>query len=87
MRTTVDIPDDLYRQAKSEAALQGRRLRDIVEEGLRSILGLPVGAPMATRVAFPLHRSRHPGTLSAADVTQGHDDALLEEDANFGKLV
>jgi len=38
MRTTVDIPDALFRQAKSKAALQGRKLKDLVEEGLRLVL-------------------------------------------------
>lgn len=35
MRTTVDLPDELLRQAKAEAALRGRKLKDLVEEGLR----------------------------------------------------
>ena len=39
MRTTVDLPDELFRRAKSEAALQGRKLKDLVEEGLRLVLG------------------------------------------------
>lgn len=38
MRTTVDIPDELFRRAKSEAALRGRKLKDIVEEGLQLVL-------------------------------------------------
>ena len=38
MRTTVDIPDELFRRAKSEAALRGRKLKDLVEEGLRLLL-------------------------------------------------
>jgi hypothetical protein len=38
MRTTVDIPDELFRRAKSEAALRGRKLKDLVEEGLRLIV-------------------------------------------------
>jgi hypothetical protein len=38
MRTTVDIPDELLRRAKSEAALRGRKLKDLVEEGLRLVL-------------------------------------------------
>jgi len=38
MRTTVDIPDELFRRAKSEAALRGRKLKDLVEEGLRVVL-------------------------------------------------
>jgi hypothetical protein len=41
MKTTVDLPDDLYRRAKAEAALRGRKLEDLVEEGLRLVLESP----------------------------------------------
>jgi len=41
MKTTVEVSDDLYRRAKAEAALQGRRLKDLVEEGLRLVLEAP----------------------------------------------
>jgi hypothetical protein len=41
MKTTVDVPDELYRRAKAEAALRGRKLRDLVEEGLRLVLEAP----------------------------------------------
>jgi predicted component of type VI protein secretion system len=41
MKTTVEVPDDLYRRAKSEAALSGRKLKDLVEEGLRLVLESP----------------------------------------------
>jgi predicted component of type VI protein secretion system len=38
MKTTVEMPDDLYRAAKAEAALRGRKLKDLIEEGLRLVL-------------------------------------------------
>lgn len=41
MKTTIEMPDDLYRQAKAEAALRGRRLKDLVEEGLRLVIESP----------------------------------------------
>lgn len=41
MKTTVEVPDELYRRAKAEAALSGRKLRDLVEEGLRLVLEAP----------------------------------------------
>ena len=41
MKTTVEISDDLYRRAKAEAALRGRKLKDLVEEGLRRVLEVP----------------------------------------------
>lgn len=40
MRTTVDLPDDLYRALKARAALSGTTLRELVrtylEQGLRN---------------------------------------------------
>ena len=41
MKTTIEVSDELYRQAKAEAALQGRKLKDLVEEGLRLVLETP----------------------------------------------
>ena len=38
MKTTVELPDDLYRQAKATAALRGCKLKDLIEEGLRLVL-------------------------------------------------
>jgi hypothetical protein len=43
MKTTVEVPDDLYRRAKAEAALRGRKLKDLIEEGLRRVLETPRG--------------------------------------------
>jgi hypothetical protein len=52
MRTTVDIPDELLRRAKSEAALSGRKLKDLVEEGLRLVLDAPpAGSPASAQPA------------------------------------
>jgi hypothetical protein len=41
MKTTVELSDDLYRRAKAEAALSGRKLKDLIEEGLRGVLAAP----------------------------------------------
>jgi hypothetical protein len=41
MKTTIEVPDELYRRAKAQAALNGRKLKDLVEEGLRLVLEAP----------------------------------------------
>ena len=38
MRTTIDIPEELLRLAKAEAALRGLRLKDIVRDALQRLL-------------------------------------------------
>ena len=56
MKTTVELPDTLYRQAKAEAALRGRKLKDLVEEGLRLVLEAP---PETKRHADLAARMKH----------------------------
>ena len=43
MKTTVELSDELFRRAKAAAALRGRRLKDMIEEGLRLVLETPSG--------------------------------------------
>jgi hypothetical protein len=41
MKITIEVSDELYRRAKVEAALRGRKLQDLVAEGLRLLLETP----------------------------------------------
>jgi hypothetical protein len=41
MKTTVELPDELARRVKAEAALRGQKLKDLVAEGLRLVLETP----------------------------------------------
>ncbi len=38
MKTTVEIPDELFRQAKEYAAKHGVPLRELIERGLETVL-------------------------------------------------
>ena len=41
MKTTLEIDDELYRQAKAIAALTGRKMKDLVGGGLRWVVQQP----------------------------------------------
>ncbi|MDP3773839.1 MAG: hypothetical protein Q8Q85_06175 [Gemmatimonadales bacterium] len=41
MRTTIDIPDQLFRRAKKEAAEEGVTMREIVLRALKAHFGQP----------------------------------------------
>jgi hypothetical protein len=58
MKTTVEVPDDLHRRAKAEAALSGRKLRDLIEEGLRLVLEAPPKARRRPSLAGLMKRAR-----------------------------
>ena len=62
MRTTVDIPDGLYRQLKSKAAEEGRSVKEII---LRSVETELQGKRQRRRrfVTLPLVPSKHPGSV------------------------
>jgi len=41
MKTTLEIPDALFREAKVKAAMDGRKMKDLVAEGLTLVLTGP----------------------------------------------
>ena len=66
MKTTLEFPDDLLIRAKKRAAEERRPLRELVEEGLRSVMDRRRGAARAARPAA--HKVRwivHPGGIPA----------------------
>jgi hypothetical protein len=58
MKTTVEVPDELYRRAKAEAALRGRKFRELVEEGLRLALETPRKTRRQPSLAGLMKRAR-----------------------------
>ncbi len=47
MKTTLDLPDELVREMKLRALMQGRTLRDLVADFLRQGLGMAATRPSA----------------------------------------
>ena len=41
MKTTIELPDELYRRAMAVARRRGRKIKDLVEEGLRMVVDGP----------------------------------------------
>jgi hypothetical protein len=68
MRTTVDIPDTVYRELKVYAATQGTTIREIILEGVADRLrsGKPK-SEQSSRPRFPVIRSKHPGSLQLGE--------------------
>jgi Arc/MetJ family transcription regulator len=79
MRTTVDLPDDLLRAAKSRAAERGESLKDFFARAVAQELGLRAGRRGAGRVSLPLvgHASRPTVSVTNVDI----EEALAAEDA------
>ena len=64
MRTTVDLPDILFREVKSTAARKGESLREFLQRAVVNELGRTGDQAAAKRVAFPVLDSAQPGWLN-----------------------
>jgi hypothetical protein len=62
MRTTVDIPDPLYRQLKARAATEGRSIKELILQGVAVELR-GIRSTSRRRVKLPIVPSKKPGTL------------------------
>lgn len=84
MRTTIDLPEDLFRQVKAKAALEGAKLKDLltryVENGLRQ--PSPSQASRG-RSALPVIKRR--GKQAIANLT-AERQGKLEEEEDFARL-
>ena len=63
MRTTVDIPDDMYRELKSRAALEGKTVKELILRGVSVTLEAHNLSPRSRRLKLPLVNSGRPGSL------------------------
>jgi hypothetical protein len=62
MRTTIDIPDAMYRRLKARAAVEGRAAKALILDGVEQVL--KSARPAAGRpVKLPLVSSKRPGSI------------------------
>jgi hypothetical protein len=62
MRTTVDIPDEVYRRLKVKAAVEGQTIREIAVRAIVREIEQPAAQPVR-RLRFPILKSHAPGSL------------------------
>jgi hypothetical protein len=68
MRTSVEIPEPIYREMKVAAATEGTTIREIILEGVA--IRLRNGSAAAKQnhsPRFPALRSKNPGTLKLGE--------------------
>ncbi len=62
MRTTIDIPDGVYRRLKVKSALEGEAVRQIVLRAILREIEQPT-VKKARRLAEPILKSYAPGSI------------------------
>lgn len=62
MRTTVDIPDVVYRELKAKAVRENRSVKELILRGVEGELRSK-SVKKGKRVSLPLVPSKRPGSL------------------------
>lgn len=81
MRTSIDLPDDLFRSAKALSSLRGVTLKTLITRAVERELESATIQFRPRRVEFPLVRSRQPGWVA---VTSDMIADLLEKEEGIG---
>jgi hypothetical protein len=61
MRTTIDIPDGLYRRLKAKAASEGKPAKALILKAVEQVLSAPPAAKR--KIVIPVIRSKNPGSM------------------------
>lgn len=83
MKTTVELPDALFRRAKAEAASQGKSLKDFFAEAVSDRLRMKAGAAPDAKPwegAFGGLRHLHSETKRIEQVIAAEFEAVDEEE-------
>jgi hypothetical protein len=78
MKATIEIDDELYRQVKATAAIRGRKVKDLVAEGLRTVLRSSPAGLRTRRIQLPIVKSKKPGTLRIGNEMIAEIEARLD---------
>jgi hypothetical protein len=78
MRTTLDIPDALFRHLKARAALEGSSLRDLVVDLVCKGLQVPA-IEEAVAAPLPSIKLGAPMALGTANLSNAHLSGYLDE--------
>ena len=61
MRTTIDIPDPMYRRLKARAAAEGRTAKALILRAVEQVLGAKPAS--GKKLKAPVIASKRPGTM------------------------
>lgn len=83
MRTTLDLPDELFRQVKAKAAMEGARLKDLLTRYVQNGLQQRPEERPARRSKLPVIKRRGKQTVSLLTTEQ---QAKLDGEGDVARL-
>jgi hypothetical protein len=91
MRTTIDLSDDLFRQAKARAALSGITLKELIagyiEQGLQQAESVPPAQPRQRSRLPVIHEATKGKPIQALSNAELAEIELAEDVAKHERSV
>lgn len=91
MKTTIDLPDDVFQQAQQQAAQRGLDVDQFLAAAVTKMVQAcqpPVPAPGAHLVEFPIIKAKPSASVITKEMVDRADQALLKEEAEYyGKFM
>jgi hypothetical protein len=90
MRTTLDLPDSLFREVKTRAVQQGVTLKDLLAQYIQAGMNAPASAaPVAHRTQVPLPYFRNTDGPAIPARSNAELFAILEEEdiADYHRVI
>jgi hypothetical protein len=84
-RTTVRLPEDIVRRAKRKAAVEGRTLTSLIEDGLRRVLSERGQTGKGTRILPPVSAATG-GLMPGIDLNETAALQEMEDRDHAGRL-
>lgn len=82
MRTTLDLPDETFRQLKAQAALNGLLLKELVTQLIQRGLVAGVNAPMPDQQPSPLRGATERFTVYPIPIAREADGTVVPHLSN-----
>jgi len=77
VRTTIDLPDRVFRKAKAVASLEGVSLKQLITRAIEHELEAGTPSLSPKRVSIPIVRSKRPGSVQ---VTSERIASIMEDE-------
>ncbi len=81
MKTTLEIPDDVFRQSKAAAAMRGESLKDFVTESLRVRLAQGVSEKSAVSGWRRVFGQASPNEVAEVDAIVAEEFETIDPEA------
>lgn len=84
MKATIEFDDALYRQLKVEAAMRNKKIKDMVEEGVRMILEQSYSKMDPSEDPIPIIRKSTKNPMPSLSNRDIEDLLVAEESKKYG---